>query len=90
MTTKHTPGPWTYDKKDGSIGTQDGLTVTAGAYGYDIACSDADGVLMAAAPELLEALQSIVNFWDEQVPTVHVNEMHIAARAAIAKATGEQ
>jgi hypothetical protein len=87
MTTKHTPGPWTYDKKDGSIGTKDGLTVTAGAYGYDIACSDADGVLMAAAPELLEVLEAIIA---DGLHCDVVPHLHEKARAAIAKATGEQ
>ena len=87
MTTKHTPGPWTYDKKDGSIGTKDGLTVTAGSYGYDIACSDADGILMASAPELLEALQEITKW---MVFGELEGEMYQKARAVIAKATGEQ
>ena len=87
MTTKHTPGPWIYDKKDGSIGTQDGLTVTAGSYGYDIACSDADGILMASAPELLEALQEITKW---MVVGELEGEMYQKARAVIAKATGEQ
>ena len=97
MTTKHTPGPWAYDKKDGSIGTKDGLTVTAGAYGYDIACSDADGVLMAAAPELLDALEKarpFINAWpqcrDSKTPELPGSGLLELIDSAIAKATGEQ
>jgi hypothetical protein len=37
--------------------------------------------------DLLEALKDIVEFWDSIVPTDAVNQMHINARAAIAKAT---
>ena len=90
MTTKHTPGPWTYDKKDGSIGTKDGLTVTAGAYGYDIACSDADGILMASAPELLEALGLVKTMLQTGAPEYDVRDVLELIDAAIAKATGEQ
>jgi len=46
--------------------------------------------LHAVNTELLEALKDIVEFWDSIVPTDAVNQMHINARAAIAKATGEQ
>lgn len=90
MTTKHTPGPWTYDKKDGSIGTQDGLTVTAGSYGYDIACSDADGILMAAAPELLDALRVMIAWANAEPGTYPGGYPGTQAAKAIAKATGEK
>ena len=48
---------------------------------------DYSKAIIAAAPELLQALKEIVGFWDAHVPTVLVNEMHAKARAAIAKAT---
>ena len=41
----------------------------------------------AAAPELLEALQATIAYWDEVVPPVFMNEHHKAGRAVIAKAT---
>ena len=43
--------------------------------------------LQSVNADLLEALKDIVGFWDNIVPTDAVNQMHINARAAIAKAT---
>ncbi len=63
---------------------------TAQRIGDDILAEkkrEANARLMAAAPDLLEALQDIVSFWDEHVPTDCINDMHKKARAAIAKAT---
>jgi hypothetical protein len=88
---KHTPGPWVvYNDSD------DGKTnrIEIAARGKTVAriyhsVPDEVFSLIAAAPDLLEVLQQIVGFWDEIVPTDCVNEMHIKARAAIAKATGE-
>ena len=47
--------------------------------------SDADVRLMAAAPELLEALQELLS-WDTLAPKDTIEQ----ARAAIAKARGEE
>lgn len=44
--------------------------------------------LRDAAPDLLKALEEIVEFWDSIVPTDCINEMHVKARAAISKAKG--
>ena len=96
MTTKYTPGPWIFDKKDGSIATKHGSKlIAAGAYGYDIACSDADGVLMAASPELLDALEKarpFINAWpqcrDSKTPEVPGSGLLELIDSAIAKATG--
>lgn len=56
----------------------------------NIDCVDHFNALMTERNELLEALNEIVRFWDSVVPNECVNEMHIKARAAINKATGEQ
>jgi hypothetical protein len=48
--------------------------------------------LLVAAPELLEALKNIVNLWDHHA-SAHgdgtIFPLHVAARAAIAKAEGK-
>lgn len=47
-----------------------------------------DMLLIAAAPDLLEALQKVVAFWDAITMEDSVNTIHVEARVAIAKATG--
>ena len=57
MKTKHTPGPWSADK------WAPGYTVSAPNSGYSVAhlagCNneEADAVFIAAAPDMLRALQ---------------------------------
>ncbi|WP_155272613.1 hypothetical protein [Bordetella hinzii] len=103
MTTNHTFGPWR--KAAGIVSNprvivedESGLTVCAlslrGALG-DINRMNARADLIAAAPELLEALLAIVSeccgperpySGDSYLPEQFI----IASRAAIAKAKGEQ
>lgn len=67
MQTQHTPGPWRYVRENGSPTT--GQHMIAGAKpGYvaevrDCGSGDvaANGRLIAAAPELLEALQLVLD-----------------------------
>jgi len=97
MTTKHTPGPWyvgsgTYEGRNiysvASVTDDEGFTyqpIVASAEDDGIKCWDANARLIAAAPDLLEALQEMVRtFAKNHAPAVDV------ARAAIARATGEQ
>ena len=87
MDAKHTPGPWRYQRENGSPTT--GQHMIAGANpGYlaevrDCGSGDvcANARLIAAAPELLEALLAVVRVADRA--TVEFD----MARAAIAKAT---
>jgi hypothetical protein len=93
-TNKHTPGPWgfiyehkrfTIDAPSLPVGQRD-VAMTFGGTDQN----EADARLIAAAPELLECLQYLIQgkpgeaqfdrFYDERVK---------AARAAIAKATGK-
>ena len=93
MTTKHTPGPW-QAQDYWIIGcVEDSWDIMAGA---DTACpkrvakvftSEADARLIAAAPELLEALKNLYT----ATPDNEGGELGRAcmkARAAIAKAEG--
>lgn len=103
MTTKHTPGPWTRKR---AIPDDDTISrlVFAGddliATVHDLEDAGheafANARLIAAAPELLAALQELVAEWDAR----HADEDHRTgytldtwgvqlARAAIATATGE-
>jgi len=92
MTTKHTPGPWTLDDRgykyivhkpgDGyitrDICRMDSSTMAAFA-------QEANARLIAAAPDLLNAVLFLLGNPDNRISRADVN----AARAAIAKATGE-
>lgn len=87
--SKHTPGPWNIDKDDSGNGVS--ANVNGSRYwitgviqepGKEFS-DEANARLIAAAPDLLEALQNIV---ESGLSTSRIS----AARAAIAKATGEQ
>jgi hypothetical protein len=92
MQTTHTPGPWKI--------AATGHVVTAADYsricrveqlpGMDSREIDANARLIAAAPELLDALQNIVNSLTLAGPPELACQQYQldTARAAIAKATG--
>jgi hypothetical protein len=93
----HTPGPWHVRTLDGSIGTVDANDITV-AQAQEVSAADrnaghsvriANTRLIAAAPDLLEALTKIAAIedlmyggdWDE------IEQARQIARAAISKAT---
>jgi hypothetical protein len=85
---KQTPGPWFQDKY-GNVMTQSGSTLVTDGVALGSRSTDetkANARLIAAAPELLEALKSLLNYANlgayQRADTVK------AARAAIAKAEG--
>jgi hypothetical protein len=89
----HTPGPWTFDNEptdDGTWYVQD----SDGRDGQWVAevANEANARLIAAAPELLEALKGLMGDHAAESrrrgfqPDDFLN--YLAARAAIAKATG--
>ena len=99
---KHTPGEW-IAKRDAECGSDDqewgvmcgeywiATTLKSGADGVG-GCEIANARLMAAAPDLLDALQKAflyINGGPGYTPENRMAAYH-AARAAIAKATGEQ
>ncbi len=89
---KFTPGPWEHTGQGDIVGKED----NGYGLGYVDVCSvylrtvrgrtNANARLIAAAPDLLEALSEIINDGGKFVMT---HETHRKARAAIAKARGE-
>lgn len=55
MTTPHTPGPWSFDPAHGAVLSADGHAVAVLCFhgAESMAQEDANGRLLAAAPELL-------------------------------------
>ena len=95
MKKQHTPGPWFITGGatrciEARIG--DGLIQEVAACGPTMADKgygpqqEANARLIAAAPDLLEALQGLLN----ALPSATTHPAVKSARAAIAKATGEQ
>ncbi len=94
--SKHTPGPW----KVGSMSNGDFYKRNiAGADGYHVAIAssrddsevDANALLIAAAPDLLEALKMLLIYTkacEGVLNCTPAGQIGIA-EAAIAKATGE-
>lgn len=83
MGFRGTPGPWKHRGPLGEI-YSDGCGVIA-----DLMVNgkeEENGALMAAAPELLEALQGLVKIID----VAGWEHVTVGARAAIAKALGEE
>ena len=86
---KHTPGPWNRIKGDRNVYSASGTVCKTPAIiggGSAAANWEANARLIAAAPDLLEALSEIINDGGKFVMT---HETHRKARAAIAKARGE-
>ncbi|EOZ4779694.1 hypothetical protein ACSQPN_006131 [Pseudomonas aeruginosa] len=95
----YTPGPWDYwsgynpvDELEAQITTEDGDIVIA-SYNRQIPEGEANAKLLAAAPELIEALQGMLEVYggqynDDCLPKSS-SELDLIqqARAAIAKAT---
>ncbi len=92
-TTPHCPGPW---KVEGSaikyVDHGNWLTIaTAQNYRFTNEGNAANARLIAAAPELLAALQSITSVANrKEVDPFAMFAAIEKARAAIAKATGEE
>jgi len=101
--SKHTPGPWKAQLRDGYGGQweveRQWEVVATGETERWIAdadsltgCDEANARLIAAAPELLEALQEIAECGSASMVAnvwVELARVQNIARAAIAKATGE-
>ena len=97
MTAKHTPGPWyaLRGQRNISIRYKTGdrllpmvnVASVRGQFPTDCpyGSSEANARLIAAAPELLEALQFVMAAFGEQLSTAFEQ-----AEAAIAKATGDE
>ena len=85
--SKHTPGPWQWTQHiDPTISIyKDGFGQIARLYDSSAGTGKANARLIAAAPDLLEALQSIIEDIDSEFGT---DCDYNKARAAIAKATG--
>ena len=89
MNNKYTPGPWRIGTPppngEQTVGTLNGLMVAVATIGAEMEETKANARLIAAAPELLEALQSVL---DNCLDSEGLCAAHAKARAAIAKATG--
>jgi hypothetical protein len=104
---KHTPGPWkifnAYDIGEGEIaftrvGTNETDVLWAGNFSADLVASEANIRLIAAAPDLLEALEMALRameganstiYWEWNHEDEELTRAEKVARAAIAKAEGE-
>lgn len=80
----HTPGPWIARKDPNAINPDD-WCVGTGPQNIDkvAVCSFRDAHLIAAAPDLLDALKELRDWYQE-----HIGLPACAANAAISKATG--
>lgn len=89
---KITPGPWEVERKDGDC-------VYGGRAGMELVCQTynnendaADARLIAAAPDLLEVVQMLLEDFNRPLTSMGLRlrvETIDKARAAIAKAKGE-
>ena len=83
--TQYTPGPWTYEAEE--TGFAGAIVATTGwICDFDTDPSLANARLIAAAPDLLEALQAVIAEHEDGYGLKCVEQV----KAAIAKATGEK
>lgn len=89
MTAQHTPGPWKH--RNGRIFQLDReeLTIANVARAFDGDYSPTNGDLIAAAPDLLEALLTARDHIDMDALEVSHCKDAQRIREAIAKATGQ-
>lgn len=97
-TVKHTPGPWEFDG-DNAVMAEVGAHICTVSMGDDFPCLEddqranaeaeckANANLIAAAPELLEALKALL---DQLVGDEFADDISsvVSARSAVSKAEG--
>lgn len=90
---KHTPAPWVTEQPERKgyvwVSSSDGSRANLATVWRADGNAMANARLMAAAPDLLEALQSLVDMDVSYQRGPMVEEAVNKARAAIEKATGE-
>lgn len=92
---KGTPGPWRNSSGEWVTDSKDDIAVAKiTRYNCDASVQQFNAQLIAAAPELLEALQNMMGAFDNPIacrklPADFNKEAILSARAAIAKALGE-
>ena len=87
--SNHTPGPWKWICGDTKLISED-KTIISTEYPFGDP-TEADAHLIAAAPDLLEALENLIldcDFWITMGVNMNCNFVD-QAKAAIAKAKGE-
>lgn len=83
--SKHTPGPWHHEID--TVFIRDGVSVQPVTHHMD-SQGMADARLIAAAPDLLEALEAMLLGWETGRGYSDAENQIGKARAAIIKATG--
>ena len=81
--TEHTPGPW--EAQGATVYQIDGFGLCY-LEGYR---AEADAYLIAAAPDLLEALEHLLLDYESEWGSELVDYEYADVRAAVAKARGE-
>lgn len=92
--SKHTPGPWFVEdnpcvKPAVQVAAFDGIGNRHLQVIIQSHVQEEDACLIAAAPELLEALEQFVAWVDAPCESAFSDSQLASARAAIAKAKGE-
>lgn len=88
MTTNHSVGPWRYDYEPGYCGeliAADGRSVCT----FTDEPKPDDANVLASAPELLQALEALLDMDLSYQRGPKVQEAESAARLAVAKARGQ-
>lgn len=91
---KGTQGPWFFETKSGKV-KSDQVDCIVNVCGSSISpqddeIDDANGILIAAAPDLLEALQSAVDILDNLSWAPDTSVMHAAIDRALGKNDGDK
>jgi hypothetical protein len=93
--SKHTPGPWTWGENyNGLYGSgKDNEVLTFASYegmylSYSNKYTHGNARLIAAAPDLLEALKEMLEMWEDK--PLYGADIAGKAYAAIAKAEGKE
>lgn len=90
MKTKHTPGPWVV----GTNGPNDhfirdaGLSMIVDKINFPMSQSTANARLIAAAPELLEALEAVLSLYKSTGMSPEEHEVNRLVWNAVQKAAG--
>jgi hypothetical protein len=88
MNTEHTAGPWTVSKPSGNY--IDAPASKGSIAALTFSATPADARLIAAAPDLLAALQEVLCDLDTLREPYRNEAICERVRAAIAKATGKE